>query len=81
PAIAKFGDTANFETLDVAKGILLDKPFAFTTSEKSISHLEWHLNEWVGINELSFTEVQQSLTDIIQLAINLADLIALLQAK
>ncbi|HAB7332397.1 TPA_asm: SMC family ATPase [Listeria monocytogenes] len=81
PALAKFGETANLETLEVAKGKLHEKLLAITTTEKTISQLEWQLNEWVGIKELSLTEVQQTLTENIQLANNLAEQIAQLQAK
>ncbi|EAG6750804.1 TPA_asm: SMC family ATPase [Listeria monocytogenes] len=81
PALAKFGETANLETLEVAKGKLHEKLLAITTTEKTISQLEWQLNEWAGIKELSLTEVQQTLTENIQLANNLAEQIAQLQAK
>ncbi|EAC3383824.1 SMC family ATPase [Listeria monocytogenes] len=81
PALAKFGETANLETLEVAKGKLHEKLLAITTTEKTISQLEWQLNEWTGIKELSLTEVQQTLTENIQLANNLAEQIAQLQAK
>ncbi|EAC7069057.1 SMC family ATPase [Listeria monocytogenes] len=81
PALAKFGETANLETLEVAKGKLYEKLLAITTTEKTISQLEWQLNEWAGIKELSLTEVQQTLTENIQLANNLAEQIAQLQAK
>ncbi|EAG6805561.1 TPA_asm: SMC family ATPase [Listeria monocytogenes] len=81
PALAKFGETANVETLEVAKGKLHEKLLAITTTEKTISQLEWQLNEWAGIKELSLTEVQQTLTENIQLANNLAEQIAQLQAK
>ncbi|EAC3039276.1 SMC family ATPase [Listeria monocytogenes] len=81
PALAKFGETANLETLEVAKGKLHEKKLAITTTEKTISQLEWQLNEWAGIKELSLTEVQQTLTENIQLANNLAEQIAQLQAK
>ncbi|EIV1436500.1 SMC family ATPase [Listeria monocytogenes] len=81
PALAKFGETANLETLEVAKGKLHEKLLAITTTEKTISQLEWRLNEWAGIKELSLTEVQQTLTENIQLANNLAEQIAQLQAK
>ncbi|MCD1922102.1 SMC family ATPase [Listeria monocytogenes] len=81
PALAKFGETANLETLEVAKGKLHEKLLAITTTEKTISQLEWQLNEWGGIKELSLTEVQQTLTENIQLANNLAEQIAQLQAK
>ncbi|ECK3589187.1 SMC family ATPase [Listeria monocytogenes] len=81
PALAKFGETANLETLEVAKGKLHEKLLAITTTEKTISQLEWQLNEWVGIKELSLTEVQQTLTENIQLANILAEQIAQLQAK
>ncbi|EAG7918748.1 SMC family ATPase, partial [Listeria monocytogenes] len=76
PALAKFGETANLETLEVAKGKLHEKLLAITTTEKTISQLEWQLNEWAGIKELSLTEVQQTLTENIQLANNLAEQIA-----
>ncbi|EAD7747112.1 SMC family ATPase [Listeria monocytogenes] len=81
PALAKFEETANLETLEVAKGKLHEKLLAITTTEKTISQLEWQLNEWAGIKELSLTEVQQTLTENIQLANNLAEQIAQLQAK
>ncbi|EAA0023201.1 SMC family ATPase [Listeria monocytogenes] len=81
PALAKFGETVNLETLEVAKGKLHEKLLAITTTEKTISQLEWQLNEWAGIKELSLTEVQQTLTENIQLANNLAEQIAQLQAK
>ncbi|EDE2199940.1 SMC family ATPase [Listeria monocytogenes] len=81
PALAKFGETANLETLEVAKGKLHEKLLAITTTEKTISQLEWQINEWAGIKELSLTEVQQTLTENIQLANNLAEQIAQLQAK
>ncbi|EAF4497174.1 SMC family ATPase [Listeria monocytogenes serotype 1/2a] len=81
PALAKFGETANLETLEVSKGKLHEKLLAITTTEKTISQLEWQLNEWAGIKELSLTEVQQTLTENIQLANNLAEQIAQLQAK
>ncbi|EJJ6417258.1 SMC family ATPase [Listeria monocytogenes] len=81
PALAKFGETANLETLEVAKGKLHEKLLAITTTEKTISQLEWQLNEWAGIKELSLSEVQQTLTENIQLANNLAEQIAQLQAK
>ncbi|EOW8179421.1 AAA family ATPase [Listeria monocytogenes] len=81
PALAKFGEIANLETLEVAKGKLHEKLLAITTTEKTISQLEWQLNEWAGIKELSLTEVQQTLTENIQLANNLAEQIAQLQAK
>ncbi|HAC4053125.1 TPA_asm: SMC family ATPase [Listeria monocytogenes] len=81
PALAKFGETANLETLEVAKGKLHEKLLAITTTEKTISQLEWQLNEWAGIKELSLTEVQQTLTENIQLANNLAEQIAQLQTK
>ncbi|EAA0416351.1 SMC family ATPase [Listeria monocytogenes] len=81
PALAKFGETANLETLEVAKGKLHEKLLAITTTEKTISQLEWQLNEWADIKELSLTEVQQTLTENIQLANNLAEQIAQLQAK
>ncbi|EBF5746530.1 SMC family ATPase [Listeria monocytogenes] len=81
PALAKFGEKANLETLEVAKGKLHEKLLAITTTEKTISQLEWQLNEWAGIKELSLTEVQQTLTENIQLANNLAEQIAQLQAK
>ncbi|EJB6204560.1 SMC family ATPase [Listeria monocytogenes] len=81
PALAKFGETANLETLEVAKGKLHEKLLAITITEKTISQLEWQLNEWAGIKELSLTEVQQTLTENIQLANNLAEQIAQLQAK
>ncbi|EJU2994911.1 exonuclease [Listeria monocytogenes] len=81
PALAKFKETANLETLEVAKGKLHEKLLAITTTEKTISQLEWQLNEWAGIKELSLTEVQQTLTENIQLANNLAEQIAQLQAK
>ncbi|EAC9601962.1 SMC family ATPase [Listeria monocytogenes] len=81
PALAKFGETANLETLEVAKGKLHEKLLAITTTEKTISQLEWQLNEWAGIKELSLTEVQQTLTENIQLVNNLAEQIAQLQAK
>ncbi|EKJ9012095.1 SMC family ATPase [Listeria monocytogenes] len=81
PALAKFGETANLETLEVAKGKLHEKLLAITTTERTISQLEWQLNEWAGIKELSLTEVQQTLTENIQLANNLAEQIAQLQAK
>ncbi|HAA4188450.1 TPA_asm: SMC family ATPase [Listeria monocytogenes] len=81
PALAKFGETDNLETLEVAKGKLHEKLLAITTTEKTISQLEWQLNEWAGIKELSLTEVQQTLTENIQLANNLAEQIAQLQAK
>ncbi|EGB9982956.1 SMC family ATPase [Listeria monocytogenes] len=81
PALAKFGETANLETLEVAKGKLHEKLLAITTTEKTIGQLEWQLNEWAGIKELSLTEVQQTLTENIQLANNLAEQIAQLQAK
>ncbi|EAC2240454.1 SMC family ATPase [Listeria monocytogenes] len=81
PALAKFGETANLEKLEVAKGKLHEKLLAITTTEKTISQLEWQLNEWAGIKELSLTEVQQTLTENIQLANNLAEQIAQLQAK
>ncbi|EAF9515776.1 SMC family ATPase [Listeria monocytogenes] len=81
PALAKFGETANLETLEVAKGKLHEKLLAITTTEKTISQLEWQLNEWAGIKELSLTEVQQTLTENIQLANNLAEQIAQLQVK
>ncbi|MCF2064738.1 SbcC/MukB-like Walker B domain-containing protein [Listeria monocytogenes] len=81
PALAKFGETANLETLEVAKGKLHEKLLTITTTEKTISQLEWQLNEWAGIKELSLTEVQQTLTENIQLANNLAEQIAQLQAK
>ncbi|MBA5827826.1 hypothetical protein H3259_24605, partial [Escherichia coli] len=81
PALAKFGETANLETLEVAKGKLHEKLLAITTTEKTISQNEWQLNEWAGIKELSLTEVQQTLTENIQLANNLAEQIAQLQAK
>ncbi len=81
PALAKFGETANLETLEVAKGKLHEKLLAITTTEKTISQLEWQLNEWAGIKELSLTEVQQTLTENIQLATNLAEQIAQLQAR
>ncbi|EGL5068595.1 SMC family ATPase [Listeria monocytogenes] len=81
PALAKFGEQANLETLEVAKGKLHEKLLAITTTEKTISQLEWQLNEWAGIKELSLTEVQQTLTENIQLANNLAEQIAQLQAK
>ncbi|EGY0807955.1 SMC family ATPase [Listeria monocytogenes] len=81
PALAKFGETANLETLEVAKGKLHEKLLGITTTEKTISQLEWQLNEWAGIKELSLTEVQQTLTENIQLANNLAEQIAQLQAK
>ncbi|EAF3979459.1 SMC family ATPase [Listeria monocytogenes] len=81
PALAKFGETAKLETLEVAKGKLHEKLLAITTTEKTISQLEWQLNEWADIKELSLTEVQQTLTENIQLANNLAEQIAQLQAK
>ncbi|EAF2764272.1 SbcC/MukB-like Walker B domain-containing protein [Listeria monocytogenes] len=81
PALAKFEETANLETLEVAKGKLHEKLLAITTTEKTIIQLEWQLNEWAGIKELSLTEVQQTLTENIQLANNLAEQIAQLQAK
>ncbi|EAE8346531.1 SMC family ATPase [Listeria monocytogenes] len=81
PALAKFGETANLETIEVAKIKLHEKLLAITTTEKAISQLEWQLNEWADIKELSLTEVQQSLTENIQLANNLAEQIAQLQAK
>ncbi|HAA6494568.1 TPA_asm: SMC family ATPase [Listeria monocytogenes] len=81
PALAKFEETANLETLEVANGKLHEKLLAITTTEKTISQLEWQLNEWAGIKELSLTEVQQTLTENIQLANNLAEQIAQLQAK
>ncbi|EKB3549237.1 SMC family ATPase [Listeria monocytogenes] len=81
PALAKFGETVNLETLEVAKGKLHEKLLAITTTEKTISQLEWQLNEWAGIKELILTEVQQTLTENIQLANNLAEQIAQLQAK
>lgn len=45
PVLAKFGETADLETLEIAKAKLQEKQLVITTTEKAISQLEWQLNE------------------------------------
>ncbi|EGH2218885.1 SMC family ATPase [Listeria monocytogenes] len=81
PVLAKFGETADLETLDIAKAKLQEKQLVITTTEKAISQLEWQLNEWANMKEQSLAEIQQTLAENIQLATNLREQIIQLQSE
>ncbi|WP_143472465.1 AAA family ATPase, partial [Listeria monocytogenes] len=81
PALAKFGETADLETLEIAKAKLQEKQLVITTTEKAISQLEWQLNEWADMKEQSLAEIQQTLARNIQLATNLREQITQLQSE
>ncbi|MGE8074718.1 SbcC/MukB-like Walker B domain-containing protein [Listeria welshimeri] len=81
PKLAEFGETANFEILEAAKGQLHEKELAINELEKSISQLEWQLNEWADITEVNLDETKQILAENKLLAENLAKKIDQLQAK
>lgn len=81
PVLAKFGETADLETLEIAKAKLQEKQLVITTTEKAISQLEWQLNEWADMKEQSLAEIQQTLAENIQLATNLREQITQLQSE
>lgn len=81
PILAKFGETADLETLEIAKAKLQEKQLVITTTEKAISQLEWQLNEWADMKEQSLAEIQQTLAENIQLATNLREQITQLQSE
>lgn len=81
PVLAKFGETADLETLEIAKAKLQEKQLVITTTEKAISQLEWQLNEWADMKEQSLAEIQQTLAGNIQLATNLREQITQLQSE
>lgn len=81
PVLAKFGETADLETLEIAKAKLQEKQLVLTTTEKAISQLEWQLNEWADMKEQSLAEIQQTLAENIQLATNLREQITQLQSE
>ncbi|EGR8612132.1 SMC family ATPase, partial [Listeria monocytogenes] len=81
PVLAKFGETADLETLEIAKAKLQEKQLVITTTEKAISQLEWQLNEWADMKEQSLAEIQQTLAENIQLATNLREQIIKLQSE
>ncbi|EAK8505207.1 SMC family ATPase, partial [Listeria monocytogenes] len=80
PVLAKFGETADLETLEIVKAKLQEKQLVITTTEKAISQLEWQLNEWADMKEQSLAEIQQTLAENIQLATNLREQITQLQS-
>ncbi|AEO39173.1 TPA: SMC family ATPase [Listeria monocytogenes] len=81
PELAKFGESANLETLEVASAKLNEKQQAIHSAEKSISQFEWQLNEWAEIADVNLAEVEQTLAENIQQAKNLTAQIETLQAK
>ncbi|MBF2589615.1 SMC family ATPase [Listeria marthii] len=81
PELAKFGESANLETLEVASAKLTEKQQAIHSAEKSISQFEWQLNEWAEIADVNLAEVEQTLAENIQQAKNLTVQIETLQAK
>ncbi|MBF2514329.1 SMC family ATPase [Listeria marthii] len=81
PELAKFGESANLETLEVASAKLNEKQQAIHSAEKSISQFEWQLNEWAEIADVNLAEVEQTLAENIQQAKNLTVQIETLQAK
>ncbi|MBF2536477.1 AAA family ATPase [Listeria marthii] len=81
PELAKFGESANLETLEVASAKLNEKQQAIHSAEKSISQFEWQLNEWAEIADVNLAEVEQRLAENIQQAKNLTAQIETLQAK
>ncbi|MBC2122427.1 AAA family ATPase [Listeria marthii] len=81
PELAKFGESANLETLEVASAKLNEKQLAIHSAEKSISQFEWQLNEWAEIADVNLAEVEQTLAENIQQAKNLTVQIETLQAK
>ncbi|MBC2329770.1 AAA family ATPase [Listeria swaminathanii] len=81
PELAEFGEAANLETLEAASAKLREKQLAIDSTEKSISQLEWQLNEWADIAEISLAEVEQTLAENTQLAKNLTEQIEMLQTK
>ncbi|MBC2075842.1 SMC family ATPase [Listeria marthii] len=81
PELAKFGESANLETLEVASAKLTEKQQAIHSAEKSISQFEWQLNEWAEIADVNLAEVEQTLAENIQQAKKLTVQIETLQAK
>ncbi|MBC2120342.1 AAA family ATPase [Listeria marthii] len=81
PELAKFGESANLETLEVASAKLNEKQQAIHSAEKSISQFEWQLNEWAEIADVNLAEVEQTLAENIQQAKKLTVQIETLQAK
>lgn len=81
PELATWGEAANVEKLEAAKADLQAKQLTISATEKSISQLEWQLNEWADIQDLSLAEVEKHLAEQQQSANELTKQIEELQLK
>lgn len=81
PELATWEEAANLEQLEQAKANLQAKQLTLSTTEKTISQLDWQLNEWAEIQDVPLEEVSKSLVEQQQLTIELTKQIEALQLK
>lgn len=81
PNLATFEEAADLEKLEETKATFQAKQLAISTAEKTISQLDWQLNEWRDISELKLTELEENVTANTQTLNDLTKEIEELQSK